>query len=286
MKKTQVLIQLVAIVGLLLLAGQPRVVEAKITEHKSKTLEFGVFPYFPLRELEKIYAPIAADFSVQLGTNISFGSSSTFAKFREKADKQTFDIVFVQPFDYVRLADTYGYVPLASRGDKLEAVFVSKASSPLLSLQDLRDKKIALPPPVAAVSLLLKAYLQQQGFVDGKDVFFSHYKTHVSCMQQVLIGNADVCGTAQMAMQFFSKKMQVKMKVIAQTASIPHALFAAHPSVSEEQRKILIKTILSWKDTEAGRKLLGRGRFRPFVEISDKEYDVVREFSKNLNRQP
>ncbi|MFV2056015.1 MAG: phosphate/phosphite/phosphonate ABC transporter substrate-binding protein [Thiohalomonadales bacterium] len=281
-KKYQILLQLFVLAGCLLVVIAPNVVQAKLNQNISNTLEFGVFPYFPLRELEKIYAPIAANFSEHLGVNIAFRSSSSYGKFRDIADNQVFDIVFVQPFDYVRLADKYGYVPLATHVDRLKAVFAAKNASVLTKLTDLRGKKIAFPPPSAAVSLLLRAYLRQQGLFEGRDISISYHSTHVSCMQQVLIGNADVCGTEEVSMQFFANRMRVKMKIIARTQPIPHVLFAAHPRVSEKQRDELIKTILSWNDSENGRQFMGRANFGAFVKITDKDYDVVRAISHNL----
>ena len=45
-------------------------------------------------------------------------------QFMEKLDAEVFDVAFVQPFDYVRIADRYGYRPLATRTEMLEAILV------------------------------------------------------------------------------------------------------------------------------------------------------------------
>ena len=84
------------------------------TSTVSSGYTLGVFPYLAPRELEKMYAPIAADYSRALNENVQFMTSSTYKVFMKNVDSQQYDIVFVQPFDYVAIADKYGYVPLAA----------------------------------------------------------------------------------------------------------------------------------------------------------------------------
>jgi len=112
----------------------------------------GVFPHLPPRQLEKVFSPMASDLGKAVNQRIILRTNTTFERFSQSLDTQVFDIAFVQPFDYVRIADKYGYRPLAARSEELAAMLVVKEDSPLNKLQDLRGMKIALPPAVAAVS--------------------------------------------------------------------------------------------------------------------------------------
>ena len=64
-------------------------------------IRFGVYPHLPPRDLEKVYAPIAEEFSRVLNMPVKFESSSSFENFNDRLDQDTFDVVFVQPFDFV-----------------------------------------------------------------------------------------------------------------------------------------------------------------------------------------
>lgn len=240
----------------------------------------GVFPHLPPRDLENVFAPMAKDLGTRIGRRIALASNTTYERFSENLDKEKFDIAFMQPFDYVRAADTLGYRPLATRTEKLSAIVVVKQDSPIKGLADLKGKRIGLPPETAAVSVLLANHLRAGGLAPGKDVTLSHHRSHVSCMQKVLIGEADACGTAAPALRFFQSKMHVELKVIASTREIPHTLFAIHPRVPERDREILRQRILSWGETEEGKALLARGELTPFVSVSDADYDAVRELAK------
>lgn len=243
-------------------------------------IRFGVYPHLPSRDLEKVYAPIAEEFSKVLNKPVSFESSSSFENFNDRLDQDTFDIVFVQPFDYVRIADAYGYRPLAMRGEPLYTVFAVKEDSDINNVNDLKGKKLALPPSIAAVSRLAHIHIEKHGISPVGNITLIHRRSHMSCLQQVLINQADACATASPVLRFFENKMKVKFRKVGQTQSIPHTLFAVHPRVSEKEKEKLRDLILSWGNTKEGQDILRRGRLMPFHAVNDPEYDIVRQLLK------
>ncbi|MEJ2107440.1 MAG: phosphate/phosphite/phosphonate ABC transporter substrate-binding protein [Acidiferrobacteraceae bacterium] len=248
--------------------------------HAGKDYVLGVFPYLPPRDLEKVFAPMAADLGKTVHRHIVLRSSTTYARFSKHLEKQEYDIAFIQPFDYIHMADRYGYLPLATRSEKLTAIVVARTDSPLRSVADLRGKRMALPPKMAAVSRLMRAFLKEHGLVPDQDIQLSYHRSHVACMRQILIREADVCGTAAPALRFFEHKMKVKLKTIAASRPIPHTLFAINPRVPKSDRDALRERIVGWAKTEEGRQLLARGRLSPFIPIRDSDYNVVRELSR------
>lgn len=237
----------------------------------------GVFPHLPARTLEKVYAPIAADLSRAIGKKVKFRTTTTYKKFMKNVNAEIFDIAMMQPFDYTMAADQYGYLPLVARDEPLATIVIVSNHSPINELSQLQGKKIALPPASAAVSRLLIIHLKKMGINPAKNVSISHYRSHASCMKQVVIGAVDACGTAAPPMRLFSHRSKVKFKIIATTQIIPHALFTVHPRISNKDRQILSNTMLSWSKTRQGKKLLQRGKLKPFIAINDKDYDVVRQ---------
>lgn len=247
---------------------------------EKKEYILGVFPHLPPRELEKVFSPMAADLSKAIGKPVIFRTSSTYQKFMQKMDNQVFDIAFVQPFDYIHIADKYGYRPLASRQEELTAILVTKKDSPLNNINNLKDKTISLAPKVAAVSYLIKDYVTSHNLIPGKNIKLTHHRSHISCMQQVLIGTADACGTAAPALRFFQHKMKTELKTIGRSKAIPHALFSVHPRVPSNEQTIIRERILNWVNTESGKQLLERGRMKPFKAINDSDYNIVRTMAK------
>lgn len=237
----------------------------------------GVFPYLPPRQLEEIFSPMALDLGNAVNRDIILRTNTTFKRFVKNLDSQIFGIAFVQPFDYVRIADKFGYSPLATRTEKLTAILVVKENSTLKNIHTLKGKRIALPPKKAAVSYLIRDYLYKSGLDPDKDVVLSHHRSHVSCMQQVLIGATDACGTAAPPLRFFQHKMKVKMKIIAESMEIPHSLFVIHPRIPQNEKEIIKQQIISWSETTEGKKLLDHGQLKPFVTTSDAHYNIIRK---------
>jgi phosphonate transport system substrate-binding protein len=246
----------------------------------------GVFPYLAPRQIENIYAPITAALTEALGRHVHLTSGLSYVKFMASVREELYDIVFVQPFDYVSIADTYGYIPLATRDEPLPAILVVREDSPVKTLSDLQNKIIALPPDVAAVSRLVNHHLTNAGGFNLKTQL-QYQKSHFACMHQVIIGQAHACGTAPPAVRFFQQKTDTKLRVVSKTRAIPNSLFAAHPRISQEERQKIIDIMLSWSNTEQGRKLLEKAKVKAFVTIDDREYDSVRKMSRtSMSRKP
>ncbi len=246
---------------------------------------FGVFPHLAAGQIENMFAPVAAELSRVLGRPVHLKTKPSFEGFMKELEKETYDVAFVQPFDYVWAHDKYGYQPLARRDEPLLGVIAVKPDSSFQSLQDLRGKRVGLPPEVAAVSHLTKMALLQVKIDPRKDVMLQHYKAHDSCLHQLLVGDVDACGTAAYPVRFFEDKWDVKFRVLSTTQTIPHSLFIAHPRVSKGDRELIKKTIVSWSGSEAGRKLLEQTGLKPFVSTDNAEYDVVRAYTRKMQKQ-
>src|SRR5258705_1289321 len=97
---------------------------------------------------------MARDFEAKLGRPVRLSSKAAYAAFGDELRNETYDIALVQPFDYVDAHDKHGYLPLARRGEALEAVIVVRQDSPLANIRDLKGRIVSHPPPDAAGSHL------------------------------------------------------------------------------------------------------------------------------------
>jgi ABC-type phosphate/phosphonate transport system substrate-binding protein len=253
------------------------------TSAVEKPYEFGVFPYLPLAKIHELYTPIATDFEAKLARLVQLSSKAGYASFGEQLRKQTYDIALVQPFDYVDAHDKHGYLPLARRGEDLKAVIVVRHDSPLTTLKDLEGKTVANPPVDAAVSHLTSMAFRDAGINPETGVKRYYGKNHFTCLQSVLIGAADACGTAEQALRTIEKEgqMTTRFRILHKTIRIPPALFVVHRRVSQKDRDILLKTILDWPNTEEGKKIMDGGRFLPFVAAKDADYEVIRRYIRS-----
>jgi len=245
-----------------------------------KPYELGILPYLPLTRIHELYGPVAGDLGAKLGRQVRLSSKADYPSFREELRRENYDISFVQPFDYVDAHDRHGYLPMARRAERLDAVIVVREDSPIRALKELAGRTVANPPMDAAVSFLTTMALRDAG-IDPKSGVKRYYgKNHYACLQSVAIGAADACGMAEGALRTIESERPTaaRFRILHQTASIPPALFVVHGRVAQKDRAIILKTILEWPNTEEGRKIIERGQFIPFVVASDEEYNVVRRY--------
>ena len=150
-------------------------------------LTLGVFPFLQTARLEQLFAPTASRLGEVLDVPVTIRSSSSMQQFRQRIEQQRYDLIFIQPFDYIRFAADAGYVPLASwtfqgtrdHPGKLNALFVVRGDSPIQSLSDLPGKVIVAPPQESAVAILGELELRQR--LPQHAVKLEYRPDHLSC---------------------------------------------------------------------------------------------------------
>ncbi len=237
---------------------------------------FGVFPYLPPARLEQLYAPVAADLSEAIGRPVLLRTRPTYLQFRKELENETYDLVFVQPFDYVESSAPHGYRLISRWSQQLAALFVTRTDSRVTTMNGLRNKVIAAPPIRAAVSLLGRQTLLDHQLIPGKNVRLTYQNSHAACLRQVLIHKAAACITADSPLRVFQAQSGINFSVLASSRLIPGPAYAVHTRVAENIRGKLQKRIIGWAKTTRGRSLLDSIKISGFVDSVDKDYDSVR----------
>lgn len=253
-------------------------------ENQNTHYKLGIFPHLSKSHVEKAYLAIAKDLSEHTSKKLAFDVDDNFDNFSSNLDQAKYDIVLVQPFDYVDIAKNHSYQPLATQQKALKAVIVVREHSPLRTLKNLLSRDLHLPPRNTAISYLTKHHLKNATFDLEKDLNITHGSTHISCLLKVIIRVADACATAPEAIELFEEKMPVKFRVLNQTNPIPHALFAAHPRVTDIDKAALKKQMISWVNSTSGQNLLKQSRMQGLRNIDDRQYNVVRRIKHEVEQ--
>ena len=238
----------------------------------------GIFPLLSSGQIEKLFAPLAEHMSKELGHPVRLRTKPSFADFTSELARQTYDIAFVQPFDYVAAHDKYGYIPVARRSGQLAAVLVVLPGSRLHTLQDLMGKRVGLPPKVAAVSFMTREALKNAGLDINKNVTLAFFKSHDACLYQLLLHKVDVCGSAPHPIRFFENKWHVKFRTLTITKAIPPAVFMVHKRVPPKEREAIRRAILSWQKSKKGRGMLLANGLSLFEVTNASEYKVMYKY--------
>lgn len=249
----------------------------------NKVYEIGIFPHLSKTHLQQTYESVIKNISENTDHKIHFDVDESIENFYSHLKSEHYDIVMLQPFEYVELAKKYGYRPLASQIHPLKALIVSKKGGAIQNIQNLLGRKLLLPPDSTAISYLTKKHLHDFGFDLNQDLSIRYERTHIACLQKLLLGFTDACATLQAALDFFEKRMEVKFQVITQSIEIPHTLFAVHPRVDADHREMLAKALLEWRNQPKAGKPASVDLLMPFRRITDKDYDIVRKIKAEVD---
>lgn len=247
----------------------------------TQAYKFGSFPMVTRGQVERVFSPVAAEFSRILAHPVHLRTKPSFAQYRKELSREGYDIAIVQPFDYILAHDRYNYLPLVRFEKPLFASFMVLADSPLKDLQDLAGKAVAFPPTTAAVSHMGRKAFIDAGMDTKNDVELKFRKSHDSCLQLLLVRKAAACVSSLRAVHIFESKWGEHFRVLYNTPSIPNSLFIVHRRVPDHVRKKLIQTMASWPGaSEAGREFVKNSNNMRLVPADNAEYDVVRNFPR------
>jgi len=246
-----------------------------------QTYKFGVFPHMPLKKLHAVFDVVTKDLETQLDRPVVLMTKPYYKLYKEELNRGIYDFAFIQPLDYVQAHELQGYIPLARRAEDLRSIMVVLKASNYNDIEDIKDRVIASAPAQAAVTKMMLASLEKEGYRVLDDFTLSYSKNHFICLQKLVDAKAAACITAKRSVEFFNQEKGVNsFKIIYETKALPHALFVAHPRVPLETRKLIEKRILSWDSDEKGRLMLKKGRLLNFIKARDTDYGSVREFMK------
>ncbi len=69
-----------------------------LAEPADRHYTLGVFPYVPPLTLDRIFGPVAVEFAKELHRSVHLRTKSTFEKFTQEMQDESYDIIFVYPF--------------------------------------------------------------------------------------------------------------------------------------------------------------------------------------------
>jgi len=269
--------------SLIMLFSPASIAEVEQNDPVAKPLVFGVFPYLPSTRIENIFTPFAKDLEIALHRPVYLRTQSSFEQFRQAVVAGKYDIIYIQPFDYVRAAAKNNYVPLVRRSKMLNAILVTRKGNEINRLNQLRGKTISMPPEDAAVSLLGNIELQLAGIKKGKNIQIKYENNHVACMKKVLTKKTIACMTARAPFEYFNNKSGNQLVNVFETRKIFPSLIAVHKRIGVVEAERITQFFIGLEHTESGRERLESMRLQRFVKTNDKQYNMVRKIWAKLN---
>jgi phosphonate transport system substrate-binding protein len=251
------------------------------------TLELGMAPFLPARILIQNYQPLRAQLEQQLKQPVIFVTAPNYKTFYERIQHREYPIIIaVANVAYLASAEA-GYVPMLRPViDTCPVLVVSKNSS-LARVQDLRGKTIALPDPLAIISMQGVQMLRESGFDPDKDVNLKHLPNHNAAVNHVISGEAAAAIIFDRALLQMPTATQQSVRVVQKwaKAKAPGVVYLASPALPPQRVAQLTEAILkSTRDTPEGREFINKLGYGGLVPATRQDLEPLAPYGEMFKK--
>lgn len=209
------------------------------------------------------------------------------------------DVAIINTFGYILANDKYAVearLKLINRGrDEYYGQIIARTDGPK-SIKELKGKKFAFVDPASTSGYLLPLRLFKQENINIKEhVFAGRHDTVVTAVYQRQVDAGatfyvppDDDGTfkdARMLVKTQFPDVFDKIKILQLTGPIPNDPVAFRKDLPEELKIKIINSLVKYIKSEEGAKTMhNMYHITDFKVASDKDYDKVRQYLKDLGR--
>jgi phosphonate transport system substrate-binding protein len=232
-------------------------------------------------------APLRDYLERAIGARVELIIPTNYNATVEALGNGSLDFAYLGGLTYVKARARYKVIPLVQRESDVQfhSLFITRASSSINSLKDLRGKTFAFGDINSTSGHLMPyAALKQSGISLGSDFSFRYTGSHPATAKAVEAGTVDAGAIDETVYRSMLSQGQLdgaKLRVFYTTPPFIDYVWVAREGASEESREKFAKAFLSL-DPERDAKVLAILRGTRFRRASDGEYENLRQIAREL----
>jgi len=158
-----------------------------------RPLYVGVFPRYAESKTQEMFAPIAGYLGKRLGRPVELLTAPDFPAFWQMIEQDRLDLVHLNQYHYLKAHKLLGYRAILKNEedgrDRIRAVILVKADSPITRADDLKGRKILFGGGRGAMVsyIMARDILQRQGLQPG-DYLEAFSNTPVGAARDMFFG--------------------------------------------------------------------------------------------------
>ena len=247
-------------------------------------LTFGVFPNLSPERQFRLYQPLADYLEQWLARPIQLYTAKTPRAFVEATQLGNFDIVLTPPHLAWLAEQEAGYLPLATYTGTIKGLLVVAATSHLHSAAELKGSTIAIPDPLAIVTMLGVSFLQETGLRRGTDYRFVNRGSHNNAALAVINGEVQAAILGGLSFSQFPESMRSKLRIIGTTPKVKSFFFMANPRLPTTTVEAVRDALLTFGTTPQGRLFLDQGHFGPILPATAHSLTTMARYGVEVQR--
>ena len=249
----------------------------------AQQLKMAVFPRRSAPQTMKMFKPLAAAMSKELGVEVKLVLSKDFPTFWKGVKGKQYDIVHFSPSHFLPAQKNFGYSALVQNvefgRESLSAVIYARKDSGISTAADLKGKKVVFGGGkksffayIAPTYILRKAGLQKGDYQEqiAKNPFNAVMAAYTKA------GDAGCASDITLEMPPMKKKVKAEeLQAVGQVGPLPQLLWATGERVDADLKGKLEAFFLGLKAKPQGPALLKGAKISNFTKVGD--YSLVKE---------
>lgn len=251
----------------------------------AQEIELAIAPYLSARTLISNFQPLRAYLEEQLHTPIIVVTAPDYRVFQERIRKHAYPVIITVAHSAWLAHIESGYIPLLQPVVKTRPVLVVRKTSPIRTIDALRHHEIALPDPLAIITMQALPLLRAAGLDPSRDIRLRHMPTHSAAVNLVLNGEAAAAIISDRALQQMPAPTQNRLRRLDPwtAEAFPGVVYMARPDLPNDQVAKLTRAILNFsRDTPQGRRLMTLWGYERLVPVTEKDLAPVAAYGKQL----
>jgi phosphonate transport system substrate-binding protein len=251
-----------------------------------ETLKVALLPDENASELIKRNKPLKDYLEKSLNKKIELVVTTDYSSMIEAMRFGRLDLAYFGPLSYVLAKSKSDIEPFAAmvKGGKptYRSVVIANTNSGVNSYKDIKGKKVAYWDRASTSSHLIpKTMLADAGMLAERDYAAHFVGTHDAVAINVANGNADVGGLSEDIWGYLNDRKMIdpsKVKVLGYSKGYPQFPWTMRSNLRPELKQKIRQAFVDLKDPVVLKNFKADG----FTEITDKEYDVIRDMATIL----
>lgn len=247
-------------------------------------LRVGILPYLSTERLLARYAPLRAYLVRVLQRPVRLLTAPSFATYIERARRYEYDLYLTAPH-FAALAESESHYQRVSRLEReLDASIVVRQDDPVQTLADLQGKRVAMPDPLAIVTLMGEEALRNAGLEVGKTVQIFHAPSHNAAVLAVANGQADAAVVSNAVYESMPADVRARVRVIERTAKVPHMMLMESPKSSAADYEAIKHAILNFGASAEGKAFFQETGYIGMLPISDSDMNRAKPYADAIHQ--
>jgi len=235
------------------------------------------------------WQPIADELSKRSGYQIKISMVKDHDELIEKMKNKEIDLGYYSPVFFVKAKNEIEITPIVMRvkygSPYYRSGFITRKDSEINSIQDLKNKKIALTAEEDSTSgyYIPLAMLNNNGFEHQKNLDLVFTGKHINVLKSVVYGSVDA-GAIKLYILDDPKNYELlsEIKVLERSFFIPGSSIAVINDLDTDIINKIKEAFLSLSTDEAGLNSMQAMNFNGFVLSNNELYNPVRSYLKEL----